>query len=311
MNDSQVDKLKLLEVSDLIVDFDYQTLTRLPVQRDAVVQQCRAAGDRRAAQIVERMPVTSCGELDPQFVDRLLVRVHCEMQRLSEEFQHGQRMWELLQALLASLRMHGIQPPYRCVDIGCGTGYVIRWLAAHRPTPDLELVGVDFNAALIREANSLAQRERLDCRFETANAFRLDQPATVYISTGVLHHFRGHSQLATFFQQHDQVGTWAYAHFDFQPTLLARPGSWLFHIIRMREPLARHDGVISARRAHPADTLLRAARLAPFSCGIYSARLGPFPIPRVFHTILGVRPEIQPRVLDAMGHRSRRWDLKS
>lgn len=300
---------ELLEISDLIVDFDFETLARRPVLRHEIVQQLQSAGDHGAAEIVKRLPASSGGLLDQDQVDRLLVCVHCEMQRLSEEFQHGQRIWELLQPIEVALSRHGIKPPYRCVDVGCGTGYVIRWLAAHKPSVNWELIGVDFNEALIHEARRLAQREQLRCCFERANAFRLDQPATVYISTGVLHHFRGHDALAAFFQQHDHPATWAYAHFDFQPTPLARPGSWLFHIIRMREPLAIHDGVISARRAHAAATLLKAARRAPFACGIYSARVGALPIPRVFHTILGVRPAIQSHVCQALGRRARRWDI--
>jgi hypothetical protein len=34
----------------------------------------------------------------------------------------------------------------------------------------------------------------------------------------------------------------------------------VFHQARMREPVSRHDGVMSARRAHPAAVLLAAAR---------------------------------------------------
>jgi len=59
----------------------------------------------------------------------------------------------------------------------------------------------------------------------------------------------------------------------FSPNIFARPGAWLFHYIRMREPLSQHDGVISARRAHTAATLLAAARQTSFACGMYSTRV--------------------------------------
>jgi SAM-dependent methyltransferase len=113
------------------------------------------------------------------------------MQRLAEAFQHGRRVLELLAPMLAAAKACGRPAPYRVVDTGCGTGYAIRWLAACGALgPDVRLVGVDFNRALIDEARRLAALEGLDCRFESANAFAPDQPATLFLSTGVVHHFR-------------------------------------------------------------------------------------------------------------------------
>jgi SAM-dependent methyltransferase len=298
---------ELLEISDLIVDYDIATLERRPVDKNSILAKLRSAGDRRAAHIVDAMPANN-GTLDADYVDRLLVRVHCEMQRLSEEFQHGRRVLELVQPMLAALKAGGIAPPYRIVDIGCGTGFVIRWLAAHGDFgPDVELVGVDLNKALMVEARRLATAERLTCRFEVANAFVLDQPATLFLSTGVVHHFRGDA-LVDFFKQHDCPTAQGFAHFDFQPNLFARPGAWLFHYIRMREPLSHHDGVISARRAHSAETLLAAARQASFACAMYSRRVWNLPIPRVFHTLVGMRKDIVPAFRDALGSRARRLE---
>lgn len=280
---------ELLEISDLIVDFDQATLKRRPVEQASVIDRLRGVGDEQAAKVVAAMPVTA-GVLDAEYVDRLLVRAHCEMQRLSEEFQHGRRVFELLSPMLTALAESGVPPPYRIVDIGCGTGYVIRWLAARaRFAHDVELIGVDFNAALVGEAKRLAALETLNCQFEVVNAFRMAEPATIFLSTGVLHHFRSDG-LAEFMREHDQPQAQAFAHFDFQPTPLARPGAWLFHYVRMREPLSRHDGVISARRAHHARKLVDAARQTSFACGMYNTRLWKLPIPRVFHTILGIRP---------------------
>ena len=293
---------ELLEISDLIVDFDPASLRRLPVIKDQVVQRFLTVGDRAAAHIVEQMPVQE-GTLDEAYVDDLLVRVHCEMQRLSEEFQHGRRVYEVLQPLLTALAKSGVKGPYRIVDIGCGTGYVIRWLAAHaRFSEDVELIGVDFNAALINESKRLAAAERLDCDFQVVNAFAMEQPATVYLSTGVVHHFRGQG-LTDFFCQHDRPETQAFVHFDFQPTIFARPGAWLFHFIRMREPLSRHDGVVSARRAHSAATLLTAARQTELRSGMYSARVWNTPLPRVFHTVLGLREFALKTFQDELGIR--------
>jgi SAM-dependent methyltransferase len=302
MNNSE-----LLEISDLIVEYDAATMQRRPVEKDTMIEKLRSAGDFGAARIVAAMPDQN-GVLDSDYVDRLLVRVHCEMQRLSEEFQHGRRILELLTPMLTALKDCGVPAPYRIVDIGCGTGYAIRWLAAHGEfDPDVQLLGVDFNRALVDEARHLAALERLGCRFEVANAFALDQPATILLSTGVVHHFRGEG-LTWYFRQHDRAVTRAFAHFDFQPNLFARPGAWLFHYIRMREPLSRHDGVVSARRAHPAETLLAAARQTSFACGMYSRRVWSLPIPRVFHTLLGIRREFVDAFHNALGRRVRRLE---
>lgn len=51
--------------------------------------------------------------------------------------------------------------------------------------------GVDYNEALVAEAERLAALEKLNCRFEVANAFVMDEPTNLFISTGVLHHFWG------------------------------------------------------------------------------------------------------------------------
>ena len=92
------------EISDRIVDFDGATLERRPVMKSEVLREFQALNNRFAVRVVEKLPVDRDGVLDPQAMDRLLVTVHCEMQRMSEEFQHGQRMAELLNPLLNAIR---------------------------------------------------------------------------------------------------------------------------------------------------------------------------------------------------------------
>ena len=152
---------------------------------------------------------------------------------------------------------------------------------------NVELVGTDFNEALVGEAIRLATAENLDCRFIVGNAFGLKEPADIFISTGILHHFRGES-LYELFKQQDQAQTSAFVHFDFYNSFFAPFGSWLFHAVRMRTPLARHDGVLSAVRSYKSRELLEAAhRAAPeFSTAIYGVKLWGLPIPRVFHSLV-------------------------
>ena len=292
------------EISDAIVSFDPNTLQRKPVKKSDVVVQFTELGNHEAVRIVQQIPERD-GALDPAAVDKILITAHCEMQRMSEEFQHGRRVAELLKPILNALRHGGAQSPIRIVDIGCGTGFVVRWLAANGSLgDDVELMGVDFNVALVNEAQRLAAIESLRCKFAVANAFRLDEPATIFISTGILHHFRD-QDLSYLLQQHCRPETCAFIHFDFHSSPMAPLGSWLFHAVRMREPLARHDGVLSAVRAHESRYLLDVTRSAApeFISAIYGTRLWRLPIPRVFHSLVGIRPEYRDAFLNNMGKR--------
>lgn len=291
------------EISDRIVSYDPITLQRLPVNKANVIQEFLKLGNPRAAKIIAAIPDTN-GILDSVAVDRLLIKVHCEMQRISEEFQHGQRASELLRPYVEAFRQHGVQKPLRIVDVGCGTGYVLRWLSAYAGLENVELIGVDYNEALVNEAQRLADMENLSCRFLVANAFLLKEPATLLLSSGVIHHFRS-ADLLDFFRQHNQSSIQGFLHFDFQPSPLAPFGSWLFHFIRMREPLAKHDGVLSAIRVHSAQTLKEAVKSeAPdFIASIYGAHLWGLPIPRVFYALVGIRPVYKNAFMEALGNR--------
>ena len=292
------------EVSDAIVSFNAETLEREPVIKAEVLREFAALGNQQAARIVERIPERD-GALVTEAVDSLLVTAHCEMQRISEEFQHGRRVAELLNPILNALREHHVERPIRIVDIGCGTGFVVRGLTMNEALgDDVELLGADFNVALIKEAQRLAEAEKLSCSFVVANAFRLAHPAAVYLSTGILHHFRGQG-LAELLAQHNRPETCAFIHFDFHPSPFAPLGSWLFHAVRMREPLAKHDGVLSAVRAHKSLDLLETAKMAApdFVSAIYGTRLWGLPIPRVFHSLVGIRPEYRESFLRHMGSR--------
>ena len=291
------------EISDRIVAFNGETLVRQPVSRTRLIEEFQSLNSPRAARIVEAMPVNDDGTLNDDAVDKLLVTVHCEMQRLSEEFQHGRRMAELLNPLLETIRAESPGGRLRVVDIGCGTGYVLRWLAAHRAvSEDVELIGADYNPALIAEAQRLSAAENLRCNFKVANAFQLDEPASVYISTGILHHFRG-QELLDLFAQHVRPETRAFLHFDFHQSPFAPYGSWLFHIVRMRQPLSRYDGVLSAVRAYRSRELLSAARTAApnYESAIYGVQLWGLPIPRAFHSLIGVLPEYQKAFMARLG----------
>jgi SAM-dependent methyltransferase len=293
------------EITDLIIQHDPQTLQRLPVRKAEVVDVFTKFGNRKACQAVEALPARN-GILDDRAIDRLLISTHWEMQRLAEEFYHGHRVWDLLRRVLAAIRESGFTQTLRIVDVGCGTGYTSRWLAAHVPLAQygIEIVGMDLNSALIREATRLAAVEKLNCHFFHGDAFSREHSGHIFLSTGVIHHFRDEA-LLEFLRRHDQPETFAFLHYDFQPSPLAPLGSWFFHYLRMRTAVAKHDGVLSAVRAHSAQTLVEASRRAApgFASGIYGAKIWKTPAPRVFHTLLGMRRPLLPELRRQLGVR--------
>lgn len=296
------------EITDLIVRHDPRTLERLPVRKEDVLEVFSKFQNGQAVRAVEQLPARD-GLLDPHEIDRLLISVHWEMQRLGEEFYHGPRVFEVLGALIATIRSSGFEGPLRVVDVGCGIGYTIRWLAARTSliSQNVELTGVDLNSALINEAVRLSAVEHLPCRFLHGDAFSPDHSGQIFLSTGVIHHFRG-EELLEFLRRHERPETHAFLHFDFQPWFLAPYGSWFFHFLRMRTRVARHDGVLSAARAHTAETLVQAARTsAPeFACGIYGAKIWNTPAPRVFQALMGVRRALLSPLKEHLGRLSSR-----
>ncbi len=294
----------------MIIAYDPDTQARRPVERARALGVFEAAGDRQAVRIIRRIP-TRAGPggalLDEDAVDAMLLRAHGELQRLSEEFQQGPRVVSLLRPLIDLLRVEATGP-IRVVDVGCGLGFIIRWLAATQALgADVELVGCDYNATFVAQAAALAEAEGLACSFAVGNAFTLDQPATIFLSNGVLHHCRGHD-LESFFEHQHQPEVQAFVHYDIAPTALTPTGAWVFHQARMREPLARHDGVLSARRAHGDATLVAAIRAgAPaFVPLVFDATSQRSPWLNVMRPVLGVRPPLAVALRAALGPLARR-----
>jgi 2-polyprenyl-3-methyl-5-hydroxy-6-metoxy-1,4-benzoquinol methylase len=287
------------ELSDLVLDVDVETLARRPVSRATVNAVLERHGMRTGRAIIDALPGSDV--LDPAAVDGVLLRAHTELQRLSVEFRNGVRLLQELRPVLEVLRR--TEPgPLRVVDIGCGLGFVVRWLAAWGNLgDDVELLGCDFNPALIGAAQRLATEEGLRCEFRLANAFTLERRAHVFISTGVVHHFRG-DDLGRFFARQVEAGAQVLLHCDIKASWAAPLGSWIFHTARMREPLARHDGVLSAVRAHPATTLLDQARrfARPMRFTVLDGAPSLLPLLRSLNTLVGVTPHLAAPLLDAL-----------
>ena len=298
------------EISDLVVDYDPHTLERRHVSKSKLIETLRGHGRRAALRVVESIPARD-DVLDALAVDGMLVRSHLELQRLHEEFRVGETVRSFVAPMIALARARTRERPIRIVDVGCGLGFITRWLASRGELgDDLEFVGVDYNRAFVRAATALARAEDLPCRFEAANAFELSVPGHVYLSTGVIHHFRG-EDLARFFAQHARAGALGFVHVDIRPGILAPIGSYIFHHARMREPLARWDGFWSAVRAHDARTLAAASQQgAPgFELAVVDAHPGPYAVVRIFQAIVGASPALAgqlPAALAPLGKRVER-----
>jgi len=282
---------ELLEISDLIVDYDPQSLVRRDVRRSEVVKRLRQNGQYLAASIARKIPADN-DVLDRNSVDLMLLRAHSEIQRLSEEFSQGERVRRLLRPIVEALWARGVRP-VRIADVGCGIGYVVRWMAKHWPDPDIEWLGFDYNAALIGAAQALARQEELGCEFVVGNVFRLDEPVHIFMSTGVIHHFRGES-LRDFFAQQRATDAAALVHFDIQPTWLSPFGAFIFHHARFAEPLGQHDGWCSARRAHTGGQLITAATdpSGEWLSTLFDHHDSIVPVFRVMQAVLSLRADL-------------------
>lgn len=77
----------------------------------------------------------------------------------------------------AALALTCSPEPRRVLDVGCGTGYLLRQLAARAPRA-VELAGLDPAPAMIEAAQAIAGDERL--RFGAGAAERLPYPAGTF-----------------------------------------------------------------------------------------------------------------------------------
>ena len=183
-----------------------------------------------------------------------MVRVHCELECLAEDLRLARRVADLLRPLVWGVRAAAGGGAVRVVDVGCGVGYVMRWLAATAALgTSVDLVGIDLNATLVGVASQLASRDGLRCQFVQADAFAPgavieDGPRTVVISSGLLHHLPA-AELRGFFAAQARLPVAAFAHWDLAPGRWSTLGARVFLGTRSREQVSRHDGIVSARPA--------------------------------------------------------------
>ena len=101
--------------------------------------------------------------------------------------------------------------------------------------------------------------------------------------------------LAGFFDLTADTGVAAFAHFDVNPGLWADVGAWVLHHTRMREPISRHDGTMSMKRAFSSQDLL--AHASAGTAGRYHLRCDSvtnlYPRPeQIVRPVMGLRTDL-------------------
>ncbi len=89
-----------------------------------------------------------------------------------EEGWRGRRHHEISDRA-AQLALTQVPAPHRVLDVGCGTGYLLRQLAARAPDA-MELAGLDAAAQMVRVAQESTDDPR--ARFQTGPAEHLPEP---------------------------------------------------------------------------------------------------------------------------------------
>ena len=77
-------------------------------------------------------------------------------------YDHGWRgrLHHQISERTASLAVATVAAPNRVLDVGCGTGYLLRDLASRYPDAE-QLVGIDAAPAMVKTANAIGQEDRL------------------------------------------------------------------------------------------------------------------------------------------------------
>jgi ubiquinone/menaquinone biosynthesis C-methylase UbiE len=77
-------------------------------------------------------------------------------------YDHGWRgrLHHQISERTASLAVATVAAPNRVLDLGCGTGYLLRELASRYPDAE-QLVGIDAAPAMVQTANAIDQDDRL------------------------------------------------------------------------------------------------------------------------------------------------------
>lgn len=96
-----------------------------------------------------------------------------------------------------------LQPGQKVLDIGCGTGSLLKLIK--QTYPEVEVIGIDGDPEILEIAKKKAKDSNLDIRFETAMSDKLlfeDKSIDVVVSSLVFHHLTKGQKLSTLKEIH-------------------------------------------------------------------------------------------------------------
>ena len=91
-----------------------------------------------------------------------------------------------------------LEPGQRVLDLGAGTGTLTIWIKQH--LPQAEVVGVDYDPAILAKAVAKARESNLAIRFDRASSFALPYPAGHFdraLSSLFFHHLTWDEKVQT------------------------------------------------------------------------------------------------------------------
>lgn len=89
----------------------------------------------------------------------------------------------------ALIKQACFEPGQRVLDLACGTGTLTIWIKQHQP--DVQVIGVDGDPAILSRASRKAQQAKVAVRFDQALSYRLPYPAAHFdrlVSSLFFHH---------------------------------------------------------------------------------------------------------------------------
>ena len=158
------------------------------------------------------------------------------------------------------------QEHYSIVDLGCGDGFMLRKIAAYCRTKNIRisLLGLDLNAKSISLAKEKSQ-DFPEIQFKTQDILALNQDSfkcDIVVSVLTMHHFTN-EEILVFLNRFLALSNLGVVINDLQRSRLAYVLFKAFSSLFMKTYIARHDGLISIRRAFRKNELVTFTKKLP------------------------------------------------
>lgn len=152
--------------------------------------------------------------------------------------------------------------PLRIVDIGMGHGGLLvsisKW--AKKKGIPVDLTGIDANPNSVRMATKRFEKEKVDIKIIQAEGQSLSMlekdSFDIALSTFTLHHLASIKNLEGFLKELDRISRFGFLCMDCDRTWYAPLMIWVINTPPIgNDPLLRHDGILSWRRAYRSDEI--------------------------------------------------------